>query len=343
MSAINKSEGWLRVFFFWNLLCVVTFLFLIFFYAFTEVPLVGDDSPIGGGKVLVLVGLNTFWLILCLYLLLREKPYGSKTVQALLGAVVLSNLLWFVVYEVEMIEGWAFVVLCSAWLAYLQFSRRVKAVFRLGKGGRREYVRRAIMTGGLAVLVSLAPMLYWDESDFGEEKKQEEETIRSLRDVIVRKQAAINEKGNYQRKLERLEADLKKASGFLFTGDSEAVSAELLKIVTDRATANGIGITRIDQAVKPERIPKDVVDKDPFLADFLRVKVVAYIKCTPDQLAKLLESLENLDKFAYVERLDVKSFSVAPDKTVNGVLYLSTYIFKPEKKETDTKKKETRV
>lgn len=173
------------------------------------------------------------------------------------------------------------------------------------------------------------------------ERAAEEETIRSLRDVIVRKQAAINEKGNYQRKLERLEADLKKASGFLFTGDSEAVSAELLKIVTDRATANGIGITRIDQAVKPERIPKDVVDKDPFLADFLRVKVVAYIKCTPDQLAKLLESLENLDKFAYVGTSDVKSFSVAPDKTVNGVPYLSTYIFKPEKKETDTKKKET--
>ena len=341
MNTGRNLNGWLKALAVWAALTLVTAFYLIFFYLVTGLTLVGNQTALGGQRLLFLVAFNAVWLLVSLFCLFRRNPQRLLVLKAMLAAICLGNLLWYLIFDfslpgawtsvaiVELLLGWLLVLAGGAGAAYLHVSKRARSIFGVLGGNVRETMRKAFMTGGFALVVTLSPMAVWDETGFSGEKA-EAETVASLTKTIYKKQMVINEKGVLQKKLDRLESDLKNGAAYLYSGDPEAIAAELNRFVTEKSTANAIGLNRVDQAVKPERLPKNVVDKDPFLANFLRVKVVAYLKCTPDQLAKLLIGLEENPKFAYVERLEVKSFSMPTDKSVNCVLLYSTYINKPE-------------
>ncbi len=341
MKTGKDLNGWLKALAVWAALSLVTALYLIFFYLFTGMTLLGNQTALGGQRLLFLVVFNAAWLSACLFCLFRRTPQRLLALKALLAAICLGNLLWYLIFDfslpgawtsvafIELLLGWILVLACGGGAAYLHVSKRARSIFGVLGGNVRETVRKACMAGGFALVVTLSPMAVWDEAGFLAEKS-EAETVSNLTKTIYKKQMVINERGVLQKKLERLETDLKNGAAYLYSGDPEAIAAELNRFVTEKSTLNAIALNRVDQAVKPERLPKDVVEKDPFLANFLRVKVVAYLKCSPDQLAKLLIGLEDNPKFAYVERLEVKSFSMPTDKSVNCVLYYSTYINKPE-------------
>jgi hypothetical protein len=158
---------------------------------------------------------------------------------------------------------------------------------------------------------------------------------------LINKSQTILERGAYNAKLAEMEKILKDLKATLPQDkDPNDTAQELMRILNTRTEENGISVTRVDNSAKPERLPKEVTDKNPLLLDFVKVKVVAYLKCTPDKLAKMVAALENTEKFMFVERLEVKSFSVNPDKSISSTLWFSTYLYQPEKKETPGKKPE---
>ena len=66
------------------------------------------------------------------------------------------------------------------------------------------------------------------------------------------------------------------------------------------------------------------------MAGFLKIRVRASLKCTPDKLAQMLAALENQPKFLIVERLEIRAWNVRPDKEINPDIVVATYVYKPE-------------
>jgi type II secretory pathway component PulM len=161
---------------------------------------------------------------------------------------------------------------------------------------------------------------------------REIETEKSDREAeLIRMAEAIRQKEYLRQSLSHLKSSEDSLRALLLEGDDPTVvTSELHRLVNTMAEQQGIAVTRIDASTKPERFDTETIKKNPLMAGFLKIRVRASLKCTPDKLAQMLAALENQPKFLIVERLEIRAWNVRPDKEINPDIVVATYVYKPE-------------
>jgi len=194
------------------------------------------------------------------------------------------------------------------------------------KISRRD--RNIIIVGGIVAAVVLVVKFgifsLIDLSDELASAKQEQEA------KLIRMAETIRQREYYQQALSKVKSTEDSLKTVLLEGDDPAaVTAELHRIITTLAEQNSITLARIDASAKPEKLDAETIKKNPFMAGFLKVKVRASLKCTPDKLMTMLSIIENHQKYLIVERLEIRAWNVRPDKEITPDVVLATYLFKP--------------
>lgn len=189
--------------------------------------------------------------------------------------------------------------------------------------------RRVLIIGALVVAcILLALFVAMPLADYlksMEADKQERET------QLLRMIETIQQKEYFQQALNQMKNNEDDIKSVLLEGDDpNVVSSELHRIVTNLADQQGISVTRVDASMKPERFDKETIKKDPLKAGFLKIKVRASIKCTPDKLAQFLSTIEGHPKFLLVDRLEIRAWNVRPDKEISPDIVVMTYMYLPE-------------
>jgi len=159
----------------------------------------------------------------------------------------------------------------------------------------------------------------------------EEKEAREAR--LIRMVETIKQKDYYQQALVRLKNNLNSYKAILINGKKVGdVQSELHRIVTTLAEKHSIGVRRIDASIKPERFNAEALKKDPLLANFIKVKVRASLRCTPDKMAQFLADLESNQKFLLIERLEIRAWNVRADKIISPEVVVTTFMYQPPSK-----------
>ncbi|HOB52677.1 MAG TPA: type II secretion system protein GspM [Acidobacteriota bacterium] len=197
--------------------------------------------------------------------------------------------------------------------------------------------RRVILIGGVVVLLVAA--VWYGILPLIEYARQLENDKNQLESDLIRKAEIIRQKDGYQQSLAGLMAAEDRFRSIMIEGtDPTQVTSELHRVVNTLAEQHGISVSRIDASLKPERFDTETVKQNPFMGNFLKLRVRASLKCTPDKLMAMLASIEGHPKFLAVERLEVRAWNVRPDKEINPDIVVMTLIFKPDESGSDKKK-----
>jgi len=197
--------------------------------------------------------------------------------------------------------------------------------------------RRVILIGG--VIVALLAVAWYGVLPLVEYARQLETDKSQLEGDLIRKAEIIRQKDQYQQSLARLMAAEDSFRSIMIEGtDPTQVTSELHRVINTLAEQHGINVSRIDASLKPERFDTEKVKQNPFMSNFLKLRVRASLKCTPDKLMAMLASIEGHPKFMVVERLEVRAWNVRPDKEINPDIVIMTMIFKPDESGVDKKK-----
>jgi hypothetical protein len=194
-----------------------------------------------------------------------------------------------------------------------------------------------ILLGGAIAALLLA--LWYGLLPLIDYARQLDEDKNRLENDLIRKAEIIRQKDYYQQSLARLMAAEDSIRAIMIEGsDATQVTSELHRVVTTLAEQHGINVSRIDASLKPERFDTETVKQNPFMGNFVKLRVRASLKCTPDKLTAMLASIEGHPKFLVVERLEVRAWNVRPDKEINPDIVVMTIIFKPDESAPDKKK-----
>lgn len=196
--------------------------------------------------------------------------------------------------------------------------------------------RRALIWGGLIVLIIIGANYGTALLDF---TGQMQSRGASKEQEILRMLGAIGQKDYYQQALGRAKGAEKAYRELLLPGeDQTAVAAELHRLVTQLAEQYTITVNRVEPTMKPEKFDKESVKQNPALADFQKIRVKAQFKCTPDKLVQFLTSIESQPRFVVLERLEIRAYTVRPDKEITPDVTLMTYMYQPEPADEGKKK-----
>jgi type II secretory pathway component PulM len=197
--------------------------------------------------------------------------------------------------------------------------------------------RKVILIGGSVFLVVM--VVYFGILPLIDLVGQIQNDKVQREEQLVRMAESIRQKEYLQQALGHLKSSEDSLRALLLEGDDPTVvTSELHRLVTTMAEQQGIAVTRVDASSKPERFDTETIKKNPLMANFLKIKVRASLKCTPDKLVQMLAALESQPKFLVVERLEIRAWNVRPDKEINPDIIVATYVYKPEAPAPDKKK-----
>lgn len=188
--------------------------------------------------------------------------------------------------------------------------------------------RLLYIVGGAALIFLVANYGVLPWLDHQEELRNEKSSKEAS---LARMIGVIRKKSTYEQGLAKIQNSKKVLMDQLLAGkDAAALSGELTLVVKNMCEAQGISIQRIDAGMKPERFDAETLKRTPELADFQKVKIVVALKCTPPQLANLLGTLEAYPRLIVLDRMEIRAYNVADDKSIAPYLYLMSFLYAPQ-------------
>jgi Type II secretion system (T2SS), protein M subtype b len=176
--------------------------------------------------------------------------------------------------------------------------------------------RFLIVGAGIAGIV----LLTWGGLTFLPSREGLARELEDSKTMLLRQREMIGREEAYKARGDQYRQRLAKVATRLLPGDNPNVAgAELQKILKEIADSNGVEISRRD--IRPQQKSQN---------NLLKISVNMDTNCTPEQLVRLLTTIENYEKTLTVEELSVMAFRSPKRYEIRPTLTVTGYIAAPE-------------